>query len=610
MHKAGGLTKFACGALVLLLMLTGPFLLVPALSTRASTLTSATYTGKLNVAWTGIVADYDGLLNLGTNLSFSVTIDQPVGGGELDGTANGTGTLTGSWSVNDPVYPAGCPTQVSITGHYTFEVYADLNSSANQLNFSAYGPNDYVEVDNPPPGPNCWPGVSEGGVPETYAQWTIEKFMGDCFNYGGACWSFPTNGGTTTACTSTMMVKCTGTFQVSLVSSTTSTSTTQSTTRTTSSSSSTRTSTSSSSTSTSTSSSSSSASSSSATTTSTSSISTTSSSSTATSQTSSSATTTTTNSTSCPDMYLTEGLAPAASTTGNDNVYVTVYWGGQTPVSVDFGAFPSNPTMNVGFTFNPVTMYSSTVTVLMSIGTQGTTIGNYNINVAAQLVDPVSGQTCSNNMKVYVTVSATTVFVGTLGTGQSEAIWVQGLSSPFMVSGAIAASQYSNFVPTLGSNGKMANLTFAITGPEGAQMGGTLTIPKTLVNPGFVPVLYIDGTKTGITVTQDSTNYYINYVATFSTHTVVLSFVEPASTGTTTASGNTISITSASTTSSTTTSSITTGTTSSQQSSTTSSSSLSPSILAPVLVVVALLLAILSAGRSRARHSRLSPMPR
>ncbi len=346
--------------------------------------------------------------------------------------------------------------------------------------------------------------------------------------------------------------------------------------------------------------------------------------------TTSSATTTATTSESCPEMYLTEGLAPAAPTTGNDNVYVTLYWGGQTPVSADFGAFPSNPTMTVGFAFNPVTMQSSTVTVLMNIGTQNTANGNYNINVAAQLVDPVSGQTCSTNMVAYVTVSGTTVFVGTLGTLQSEAIWVQGLSSPFMVSGTIAASQYSNFVPTLGSNGKMSNLTFTITGPAGAQMGGTLTIPKVLVNPGFVPVLSIDGIKTGITVTQDSTNYYINYVATFSTHTVVLSFVEPASSGTTTATGATgtttsasttsasttsasttsASTTSASTTSASTTSSIATSAVSSQQSSTASNSSLSPSIVLPVLVTAALLVAVLLAGRSRARPGRSLPMPR
>lgn len=304
-------------------------------------------------------------------------------------------------------------------------------------------------------------------------------------------------------------------------------------------------------------------------------------------------------------MYLTEGLAPAAPTTGDDNVYVTLFWGGQTPVSADFGAFPNNPTMNVGFEFNPVTMYSSTVTVLMDIGTQNTPNGNYVINVAAQLTDPVSGQPCSANMRAYVTVSGTTVFVGTLGTLQSEAIWVKGLSSPFMVSGTIAASQYSNFVPTLGPNGKITDLTYVITGPPNTVQDGTLTIPKALVNPGLVPVLSIDGIQTDVTVTQDSSNYYIMYTAHFSTHTVVLSFVEPASGGTTTSTGA-----AGTTTSATATSPITTSTVSSQQSSTASNSSLSPSIVVPVLVTVALLLSTLLAGRSRARPSRLLPTPR
>lgn len=91
---------------------------------------------------------------------------------------------------------------------------------------------------------------------------------------------------------------------------------------------------------------------------------------------------------------------------------------------------------------------------------------------------------------------------------------------------------------------------------KGAQMDGTLTIPKALINPGFVPMLYIDGIKTDITVTQDSTNYCIRYVAIFSTHSAVLSFVEPGGNGTTTTTGAMGTTTIASSTSSITTSTV------------------------------------------------------
>ncbi len=229
MYKAGGMTKLACGALVLLLMMIGPFLLVPALSTRASTLTSVTYSGKFNLNWNGVPADYGGPMYLTTSFTFMVTANQSIGGGELDGIANGTGTLTGSWSTNSSMYPAGCPTQVSFTGHYSILLFAYANSTAKQVNFSAYGPNDYVQINTPQPGPNCWPGVSMGGVPETYAQSSIEGIVGSCFDDEGVCWSLPSNGGTITVCATSV---CAGTFQVSLTSSTTSTSTTKSTTTT------------------------------------------------------------------------------------------------------------------------------------------------------------------------------------------------------------------------------------------------------------------------------------------------------------------------------------------------------------------------------------------
>jgi len=108
-----------------------------------------------------------------------------------------------------------------------------------------------------------------------------------------------------------------------------------------------------------------------------------------------------------------------------------------------------------------------------------------------------------------------------------------------MVSGGITASQYSNFAPTVDSSGKLTDLAFTVTGPAGTMGVGTLTIPKALVAPGLDPILSIDGAQVAITVTQDSTNYYITYATAFSTHNVLLSFVQANSTATLSTTPNT-----------------------------------------------------------------------
>jgi hypothetical protein len=314
---------------------------------------------------------------------------------------------------------------------------------------------------------------------------------------------------------------------------------------------------------------------------------------------------------SCPALWLTEGLAPAASTTGDDNVYVTVHWDGQTPVSVDLGAFPSSASMDVNFVFNPVTMQGPTTTVLMNVMTEHTPDGTYTIDVAAQLTDPQSGKPCSANMKALVTVGATSVFVGTSGQNSATAIWLTGLPSPFMVSGNITASQYSNFVAHMGANNELSNLTFTVTGPTGTNGQGTLTIPKSVVNSNFVPALFIDGEEVRITVTQDSTNFYVTYTTHFSTHSVVLAFVQPGSIttgGTTTAIGTTT--TSPTTTSST----ITIGSTVAIRGTTTGNGSstqqgepdirtiLISGVIVWAIIIAGIYLAVRSIGKRRARR--------
>jgi hypothetical protein len=320
--------------------------------------------------------------------------------------------------------------------------------------------------------------------------------------------------------------------------------------------------------------------------------------------------------TQCPELWLTEGLAPAASTTGDDNVLVTVHWAGQTPVSVDLGAFASSPTIDVDFAFNPVTMQGPTISDLMNVMTSQTADGTYTISVAAQLTDPASNQPCSANMKEYVTVSGTTVFVGTLGDQQTTAIWVSGMPSPFMVSGNISASQYSDFTSTVDANGKLTSLAWSVTGRPNTTGQGTITIPKTLVTVGLEPVLLIDNIPVGVTVTQDSSNYYITYKTHFSTHHVVLEFVPPANatTSTSTAISTPVTTSSSSTTAATTTRTSSSTLTSSSSSTATGSSTDAPSqasttpelALVGVVAVVLIVLGAMLFRRARAQPATIS----
>jgi len=242
---------------------------------------------------------------------------------------------------------------------------------------------------------------------------------------------------------------------------------------------------------------------------------------------------------SCTGFYLSEGLAPAASTTGDDNIYINVHWGGQIPsggLSVELGAFPRSQDITADFAFNPITMFSASSSVLMDINTQGAPDGNYVVAVAAQTTDPQTGDQCNVGINADVTVSATSVFVQTTGGNQAEDIWLSGLSSPFQVSGEITASQYSSFVAHLDQNGHLASLTFTLTGPTGTDATGTIAIPKSLIPPGYVPELLIDGQQVQTTVTQDSTNFYITHTTHFSVHQVQLLFVQASTTTTSTSS--------------------------------------------------------------------------
>jgi hypothetical protein len=251
--------------------------------------------------------------------------------------------------------------------------------------------------------------------------------------------------------------------------------------------------------------------------------------------------------TTCPTVILSEGLAPAAPTTGEDNIYITLTWGGQIPVGglrARFGAVSHEATMGAAFAFNPATMMTSRLSVLMDVTTQDTPDGTYVVTVSATVTDPTTGQPCpAPPVDVDVTVSGTTVFVTTQGNQPAQAVWPKELNSAILFTVDVSSTQLSDFAPTLDSSNHMTGLTFTITGTQGTDGTTTLTIPKADVSPGYVPVVTIDGQPVPAneqSYTQDATNFYVTFTTHFSSHVVQLLF-QSSSPATTSNSGPTTS---------------------------------------------------------------------
>lgn len=543
MTPAAKLPREAWSLLLLCLLAFAPFgVMSPPIAHAviSPSYSSLTYSGVIQVTWTGITADWDGTLDLSTKLTFTVTLNQQVEDGNLTGYATAQGSISGTYSnPDDPDYPAGCPTQVSITGTYTYAIGGLTELADGQVTFVGSGPGNWSEQDNPPPGSECWPGVSAGGTPETYSEWTIYNDISNCFEQGDPCSQFPLDGGTTTVCSTTgPLGNCDGSEELTLTSSET---------------------------------------------------------------TSQTPTISTTNETTCPTMTLTEGLAPAAPTTGETNIYLNLFWGGQIPASGLHVIFLSGlGPAGTNFLFNPVTMFGPTLSVLMDVTTNHTPDGVYTVHVSATVTNPPTNIPCTASADVTFTVSGTTVFTTTAGDFTGSALWPTGLTSPILITGNVSASQFSGVQATLDKNSHIVTIDFTLTGQAGTVGATTIAIPKTDLPPGTRPVLMEGGVRVQNQVlTEDANDYYIAFTTQFSTHNFVLQ-VEQATQSTSTSASSSVTTTSTTASSSgvtTSTSAVSSGITT--YGSTTSATTTSPSggiptigIAAASVVVFAALVAI------------------
>ena len=109
------------------------------------------------------------------------------------------------------------------------------------------------------------------------------------------------------------------------------------------------------------------------------------------------------------------------------------------------------------------------------------------------------------------------------------------------IKGSITSSQMSDIKIATDTATSSTTLSFTVTGTSGTTGLGNITIPKSAVVYGTTPTVNIDGrTTTNQGYTQDTTNYYVWYTTTFSTHQVSITFnTAPSATPTSTTGPNT-----------------------------------------------------------------------
>ncbi len=102
------------------------------------------------------------------------------------------------------------------------------------------------------------------------------------------------------------------------------------------------------------------------------------------------------------------------------------------------------------------------------------------------------------------------------------------------ITGNITSVQYENATIAATASGSTLTLSFNVTGTAGTVGFGNMTISKSTVPAGALPVVYIDGQRAqNQGYTQDSQNFYVWYYTHFSTHQVKVEFtgsVQPTAT--------------------------------------------------------------------------------
>ena len=131
---------------------------------------------------------------------------------------------------------------------------------------------------------------------------------------------------------------------------------------------------------------------------------------------------------------------------------------------------------------------------------------------------PTAAPTPSPTQSPTPTPSTTTV----------PATTVNGATVDLTITGNITSAQISSATITPYQSTKITTVSFTITGPSGTLGFGNMTIPKTAIPYGTIPLISIDGQQApNQGYTQDANNFYVWYMISFSTHQVTIQFAAP-----------------------------------------------------------------------------------
>ena len=105
-----------------------------------------------------------------------------------------------------------------------------------------------------------------------------------------------------------------------------------------------------------------------------------------------------------------------------------------------------------------------------------------------------------------------------------------GATVELTISGNVTSTQISNITIATDQSATSTTVSFTVTGVSGTTGFGNVTIPKSAVPYGTTPTIYIDNQPAQDQgYTQDSTNYYVWYTTSFSTHEVSIVFTAASS---------------------------------------------------------------------------------
>lgn len=96
------------------------------------------------------------------------------------------------------------------------------------------------------------------------------------------------------------------------------------------------------------------------------------------------------------------------------------------------------------------------------------------------------------------------------------------------ITGNITAEQISNLEIQTNQSSSAVILSFTVTGQNGTTGFGNVTIPKSSIPNGLIPIIYLDNQRLeNQGYTQDNNNFYAWYTTHFSTHEVSIVFSNP-----------------------------------------------------------------------------------